>query len=115
MKKFERQLLQDLYESVQGLFAFTLYSRYKVEPSLMFQFIDEYSKKGVLLFENNKLELTKEGRDLVIKHLYKYKLENNKYSSIPVEILGTKIGINSPYLPNIKNVSKEILNLKKVE
>ena len=35
----------DLYESVNGLYAFTFYSRYKMPPSLMFEFIEKYKKE----------------------------------------------------------------------
>ena len=32
-----KQIFKDLYESVNGLYAFTFYSRYKMPPSLMFE------------------------------------------------------------------------------
>lgn len=115
MKIFERKILKDLYESKEGLYAFTLYSRYKVEPSKLFVFIEKYVNKGILIFENDKLELTKEGKDIILKHIFTIKTSGDKYSNIPKEFIGDKIEINSPYLPNIRNVSSEILNIEKVE
>jgi hypothetical protein len=112
MKNFEKRILHDLYESVEGLYAFTLYSRYKVEPSELFIFIEKYSNKGLLHFESDKLELTNEGKKTMFKQLRKIKSSSGKYSNIPNEFIGDKIEIDSPYIPNITKLSKEILNLQ---
>ncbi len=115
MNKTEKIFLKDLYESVDGLYAFTLHSRYKVEPSILFNFIGKYSKKGILKFENDKIELTEEGKKIILKQLFFKNTDKGKFDNIPDEFKYQKIEINSPYLPNINNVSAEILNMKKVE
>ena len=113
--KFENNILKDLYQSSNGLFAYTFYSRYSIEPEDMFFFIEKYSKKGILKYENDRLDLTIEGRSIILKQLFFNKTSKGKFSNIPQDFIQEKIEINSLYLPNISNVSAEILNPKKVE
>jgi len=115
MNEIEKYLLKDLYESVDGLYAFTLHSRYKVAPSILFNFIDKYSKKGILTYGEDKIELTEEGKKVLLKQLFLKNSGKGKFDNIPEEYKCQKLEINSPYLPNIKSVSADILNLKKVE
>ena len=115
MVKFEKKILEDLYQSVNGLYAFTFYSRYKIEPDQIFDFIQKYEKKGILEFSSDKLSLTKEGRDIILKQKFVVKSNNGKFNSIPKEFLGEKIKINEPYLPNINSISAEILKEQKKE
>ncbi len=115
MKKFEKKMLKDLYESVKGLFAFTFYSRYSIEPEDMFLFIEKYERKGVLKYENDRLSLTEEGRSIILRQLFYKNEKKGKFSNIPSEFMHEKIEINSLYLPDIFNISDEILKTKKVE
>jgi len=100
----DRKILGDLYSSVNGLFAFTFYSRYKIEPENMFYFIDKYSEKGIIIYEDDKLYLTKEGRSFYLKQLFHKPSPTNIYSNIPVEFIIRKLEINEPYLPNINSI-----------
>lgn len=113
--KFENNILKDLYQSSNGLFAYTFYSRYSIEPENMFFFIEKYTKKGILKYENDRLDLTSEGRNIVLKQLFFNKKGKGKFSNIPQEFIQEKIEINSLYLPNLFKVSAEILKPKKVE
>lgn len=113
--KFENNLLRDLYESTNGLFVFTFYTRYSIEPEEMVYFIEKYTKKGIIEYENDRLCLTNEGRNIILKQLFFNKKGKGKFSNIPQEFIQDKIEINSLYLPNLSNVSAEILNQKKVE
>jgi|SRR5579859_467621 len=112
MTRFEKSILKDLYESVAGLYAFTFYTRYKVAPDEISLFITKYTKKGVINYEGDKLTLTAEGRNIILKQLFSIKASGGKFSTIPSEFKIQKIEINSPYLPNINNVSAEILKKK---
>lgn len=109
MKNIDNKMLKDLYESVNGLYAFTFYSRYSIEPEDMFLFIEKYEKEGVIKYENDKIGLTEEGRKIVLKQNFYKNKSRGRFSNIPREFLQEKIEINSPYLPNILNVSAEIL------
>ena len=115
MKGFEHKMLKDLYESVKGLYAYTFYSRYSIEPDKMFEFISKYVEKGVIVYKNDILSLTEDGRRIVLKQVFFNKTSNGVFTNIPEEFLKEKIAINSPYLPDIRNVPASILNIKKVE
>lgn len=113
MTKIEKIILKDLYESVNGLYAFTFYSRYKIEPENIFVFIEKYSEKGILIFDDdNRLYLTSEGKNIILKQLFNNNSDLNKgrFSNIPPEFLKDKIKINSPYLPDYNKLSAEITN-----
>ena len=115
MKRVDKYILKDLYESINGLYAFTFYSRYSIEPDQMFNFITEYEEKGIINYNDDKLSLTENGRKIILKQIFIAQHLPGKFSNIPEEFIGQKIEINFPYLPDIKNVTSEILNLKKVE
>lgn len=100
-----KQIFRDLYESIDGLYAYTFYSRYKMSPSLMFEFIEKYKTQDVLIFEDGKISLTNKGRDVAVRYVKNTKKTiENKYSSIPAEFIDIKLRINSLYLPNIENI-----------
>lgn len=109
MGKVDNIILKDLFESVDGLFAFTLYSRHKIEPDRIIDFIHKYKTKGIISFESNKINLTKEGREIILKQLFLKELSGDKFSNIPSDFIVSKLNINEPYLPNIKTVSADIL------
>jgi hypothetical protein len=113
MIKFEKKILKDLYNSVNGLFAFTFYSRYKIRPDEILKFIHKYKEKGIVNYESNKIILTKSGRDIILKNRFIINSGNGKFSNIPEEFKTRKIQINEPYLPNINKISAEILKKKK--
>lgn len=115
MQNFERHILRDLYESVSGLFAFTLYSRYKINPSQIFNFIEKNSKAGLIIYENDRLVLTDKGREYTLKRTFEKSLHLSKFSKIPKEIIGNRIEINEPYLPSKTKLPKELMIIKKVE
>ena len=113
MKKIENKILKDLYESVDGLYAFTFYSRYSIRAEDMFKIINKYTERGVLTYNNDRLCVTHEGRSMILKQKFQNE-RGGKYNNIPKEFLTEKLEINSPYVPNILYVSKEILKNKKV-
>lgn len=100
-----KQIFKDLYESVNGLYAFTFYSRYKMPPSLMFEFIEKYKKEDVVTFEDGRIALTSKGLEMAAEFVKNTKTTSkNKYSNIPVEFIDIKLKINSLYLPDIENI-----------
>ncbi|CCY81199.1 putative uncharacterized protein [Prevotella sp. CAG:1185] len=97
-----KQIFKDLYESVNGLYAFTFYSRYKMPPSLIFKFIEKYKQEDVLIFENGRISLTAKGKEMASRFVNNNKNTlKNKYSNIPAEFIDIKLKINSLYLPDI--------------
>lgn len=116
MKNHERKMLFDLYESVKGLYAFTFYTRYSIDPEKMFEFITKYQDRQIISYSNEVLTLTESGKKYVLGLVdSEWTTAKDIFANIPVDFLGDKIEINSPYLPNIKDVSVEILDKKKVE
>ncbi len=107
--ELEDKILKDLFESVDGLFAYTFYSRYRIEPDEIIKFITKYEEKGIITFDDNKINLSKEGREIILKQKFQPKTSGNKFANIPKEFLASKLKINEPYLPNINNVSADIL------
>ena len=111
MRKFENRILKDLYESVNGLYSFTFYSRYKVEPKVMFEIIEKYTSKGIISYDDDRLELTENGRKLIFTHIYFNKTTKGIFSNIPQSYEGKKIEINQPYLPKLNYLSPEIIGI----
>ena len=107
--ELENKILKDLFESIDGLFAYTFYSRYKIEPDEIIKFITKYKEKGIVTFDDNKINLSKEGRDIILNQKFQPKATGNKFANIPKEFLASKLKINEPYLPNINDVSADIL------
>ena len=107
--ELENKILKDLFESIDGLFAYTFYSRYKIEPDKIIKFISKYEEKGIVTFDNNKINLSKEGREIILKQQLQPKIAGNRFDNIPNEFLASKLGINEPYLPNKNDVSADIL------
>lgn len=112
--ELENKILKDLFESIDGLYAYTFYSRYKIEPDEIIKFITKYKDKGVVTFDDNKINLSQEGREIILKQQFQPKTAGNKFANIPKEFLASKLKINEPYLPNINDVSADILVNKKV-
>jgi hypothetical protein len=112
--KLENTILKDLFKSVKGLSMDVFTSRYKFKPEEVEQFISKYENKGIIIFKNHRIYLSKEGREIIVKQRFQPKNTRNKFANIPKEFLAPKLKINEPYLPNIEHVSADILKTKKV-
>lgn len=63
--RFEyRDILRVLFESQNGLQAFSLYSKLGVEPEIILDFVDKYKSLGMISVSNdeNRIALTESGR-----------------------------------------------------
>ncbi len=110
MIEFENRILKDLYESVDGLFTFTLHSRYGIDPDKIFKFINKYEIRGILIYNDDKISLSQEGRDVILKKNFLVKSPvKDKFKNIPNKFKSIKLEINKPFLPDKRNVSVEIL------
>ena len=104
MKYYQKKILLDLFESVNGLQPFTFYSRYKLKPELIVELIDSLEEKKLVEIKNNTLLLSEEGRNYV-KTKTIWKKNKNKFENIPIEFVQEKLGINSFYVPNLSYIS----------
>lgn len=115
MKDLESKILKDLFESVDGLYPFTFYSRYKIEPDVMFKFIDKFLKRKLILFNQDKLYITESGRKYAQKTIFLRNRVLKKYDNIPTLFLENKIKINKPYLPELYYLSDKKLNKERID
>lgn len=100
-KKYELLIMKDLYESINGLYSFTFYSKHKIEPNHLFEFIKKYTNKSFITYENDKLTLTPEGRKFAFSTIFHNKTEIGLTSNLPKYYYGEKIDKNIPYIPII--------------
>lgn len=107
MGNIYKKIFRDLYESTSGLYAFTFYSRYKIAPSLLFQFIEKFKEEDIITFSDGKINLTEKGKQKATQLVKNYSSTKNKFTKIPGEFLDNKIRIDSLYLPNIDSILKE--------
>lgn len=113
MKKIERLILKELYESYEGLLGYTLHSKLNVGVAEIVSAIDHFVEMGVVLYTNDKLKLTSKGKDYVEAELHLKRETRDKFSNIPEEFVRPNIKINEPFLPTIRYVPSEIINLPK--
>ncbi len=108
MKLFGKKILKDLYQSTNGLYVYTFYERYRISPKEIFFFIDKFSKDEIILYDDDRIQLTEKGKGALEKKKIVFK-KRGASRSIPEEFKGPVIGINECYLPNIENIPEEIL------
>ncbi|MCF7920738.1 MAG: hypothetical protein K9N06_12565 [Candidatus Cloacimonetes bacterium] len=107
--EYEHIILKDIYESINGLYSFYFYSKYRIQPNQLFKFIDKYSKKGFILYEDNRITITDKGRNEFLTKKIVISTNGNKFSKIPEEFLIKQLDVNEPYIPNINEVPDEIM------
>ncbi|PRB02041.1 hypothetical protein CQ046_13845 [Chryseobacterium sp. MYb7] len=96
LNKIEKIILNDLFKSTEGLFIYTLYSRYKVSPKILFETIENLKASNYITGTNERIEITKEGIESIVKKNIKHE---KKEFDIKEEFLGPQIKINSFYVP----------------
>ena len=109
-----REVCIDLFESQNGLYAYTLYGRYGLTPTEAVTFIDDFKKKGIITIDSdNRISFTSEGRQKILSIVKSVdKEEENGYYSLNRFITDDYMEINAPYLPNesfyIKYIEREV-------
>ena len=111
MQNFDRKILYDLYKSGDGLYVYTFYERYKLDPEKIFKFIEKYESQELIIYKNDKLFITEKGKSAVQKKKIDWPYGVNRFENIPSEYLGEKMDIDQPYIPDFNNLSNEILDL----
>ena len=99
------QLMKDLMASETGLLPYTLYKRYGVTPLVLIQIVKRLHEKGFLLIgPDNRLILTREGRDNVegfitrLNRITRVKMDSSFFLNIAVNLLDKR----EPFLPSKK-------------
>ena len=106
-------MLIHLFESQNGLYAYTLYGRYGLTPTEAVSFIDDFKKKGIITIDSdNRINFTSEGRKMVLSIVKSTDREEDKgYNFLNRYITEDYVEINAPYIPNesfyIKHIERE--------
>lgn len=97
-----RSIFKDLYQSNKGLLAYTLYSRYGIEPTEAIDFVSYYEKEGILLIDSEqRLTLTEKGKEAFLSILNKLVVNEPKHNEYLESIMMIEpMPINEPYLPD---------------
>ena len=104
-KEVTIQLVKDLMASENGLLPFTLYKRYGVTPMELVQIVKRLQSKGYLQIQpNNRLILTKEGRENAegliasMNQIARIRMDSSYFLNITGNLLDRK----KPFLPSRK-------------
>ena len=106
MNHYQKKILLDLFESVNGLQPFTFYSRYRLKPEAVVELITLLEGKDFVNITNNTLYISEKGRNFVKNRKFSNKAQN-KYKNIPEDYIDEKLSINSYYIPNLSYISKQ--------
>lgn len=97
LNRVDNIILKDLFKSGEGLFIFTLYSRYKISPKILFESINKLKDNELInIIEEERIEITKNGINRIVKSS---SVNNKREIKIKEEFLGPKIKINTFYIP----------------
>lgn len=101
-KKIELNLLRDLISNQDGIFAYLVPSRYKVSIESLFKIIRKYDK--YIEYKDGKIIVIEERKNDLIKTYFpslRNKQKDNGNLIIPAVYIGTQIGIDDFYFPQI--------------
>lgn len=101
-KKLAIELIKALYQSVDGLMPYTLYTRFKMNAVDILAFVKQYKPRGLISVDDElRIKLTGEGRLYVVKLINQHKEEPEKggseyYNKIRIPQLDKY----DPYIPD---------------
>lgn len=108
IREIDKLILRDLYNSVDGLYTITFFNRYKLSAKYVFEFIAKFKSNGIILYENDKIFLTTDGRKKILSDIFFNKRESGLASNLPREYNGSKIDKTYFYLPIISYLGDDL-------
>ncbi len=99
LTKQERQILIEIFKSINGLFLFSLHSKLNFSPKELFAAIENLKQNGLLDVVDDRVSITNEGVNYASRVPLKSKLDIQNKKLIKEEFLGKKININEFYIP----------------
>jgi hypothetical protein len=81
----------------------------------MADLISKYTEKNLITYETDKLTLTEDGKKMLLQGLVRLETKGHVKKQENSEFQIQKLEINSPYLPNLKIISREIFEREEVE
>lgn len=98
-----REVFNDLYKSERGLMAFTLYSRYNIQPSEAVAFINYYEKLDIISVDSEqRIKLTPKGKNEILGILNKLEKSTMSPQASYLSMIKNSetISLYEPYLPD---------------
>lgn len=99
LTKHERQILIEIFKSINGLFLFSLHSKLNLSPKELFTAIESLKQNGLLDVNDDRVIITNEGVNYAARVPLKSKSDLQNKKLIKDEFLGKKININEFYIP----------------
>lgn len=103
LSNLQKMMLNDLFKSTEGLYIYTLYSRYNSSPKELYLAIEDLVNKTFIKSEDERLTITTAGIEFAVKTNELIKSKSNKLNNIQENFTGPKIEINQFYIPKITN------------
>lgn len=113
MKNFtqlERIILRDIIASQKGLEVYTFWRRHRISPAKLVKVLKKYNQKGIISFDGTKAEITKKGREWVVRKRIKLLIEGQKsWRECPEKFKQSMLTVNEPIAPNISIMANSML------
>lgn len=101
----EAKILSMLVKASDGLEAFTIYKRLHLLYNIYFSLISTLVKKELIIETDGKINITANGKELILSCRYSYLLDLKKYwREIPKEFITSPIDKNSFYIPSLSRL-----------
>jgi len=99
LTKQERQIMIEIFKSINGLFLFSLHSKLNLSPKELFTAIENLKQNGFLDVIDDRVTITSEGISFAARVLLKPQINIQDKELSKEEFLGKKININEFYIP----------------
>lgn len=105
------ELLKELYSN-DKIELYFFHEKYKLSPAQLGRTLKKFRDAGLIVFDKNSVTLNESGRKWIIGNRRELFLkEKSKYwKKIPKKMKQESLAINELYIPNRKNIDKEIFN-----
>lgn len=103
------ELLKELYSN-DKIELYFFHKKYKLSPAQLARALKKFKDAGLILLDNDSVELNEKGRRWIIGNRKELFLkEKSKYwKRIPENMKQQSLEINQFYIPERKNIDKEI-------
>lgn len=99
LTKQERLILVEIFKATNGLFLFTLHRQLNLSPKELFLSVENLKSNGLIEISEDRITITKEGKNYSVQTPLKIKLGVNSEKLIKEDFLGRRININDFYIP----------------
>lgn len=102
-----RLILRDLSRADAGLYAYTIYRRFKISPAEISKALRQLIEYGVITGDGGRVVTTEKGRDLVKTARWQlWPGAPRPWRQCPAEFKREALPVNAPYAPQITLLDK---------